>query len=125
MKIPVCMYDFDNSPRCYVQDCKAPHPYLHDTVAWMQFIRKYVKLPNYDGIFTAEGNLKLHPRGEIQTQDYRDAFCEEYSKNGEPVFRIFLDNDAGWARIECFDIERFNDYEHIRMEILESMRDAA
>jgi hypothetical protein len=76
----------------------------------MRFIHAVGKLlPDNLNPFTSEGSFKLLNDYAHPTTDGRITYAETYlrckpeSWGLSPVFRVFLANDSGWARIECYD----------------------
>lgn len=106
-------YDIDGD---ITQLCTIVHdPKRAGEVEWLRFVRAfhvavlggspfapdeltaiYLLLNESDGHMTSEGRL---------------AYCETYLRKNpndwglKPVFRLFLDNEASWSRIECYDEE--------------------
>lgn len=105
--------------------CTEEHdPKLTGPTEWLRFIREFgglfpvqVQTPPWEEIanpFTSEDAEGLHFLfNEVDghtTSDGRRTYCETYLRRKSadswglnPVFRVFLANDEGWARIECYD----------------------
>ena len=91
----------------FEKPCKAYHadPKVVGEVEWLRFIHEWLAfgkefVPSDDG-----GRLFLNSAGTYTT-DGRYAYCEEYyDKDDVLTFRVFLQNDEGWARIECYKPE--------------------
>jgi len=93
-------------------ECRTAHdPKLTGKTEWLRFIHEFGEtLSAYDNPFTSDsGGFRLlndycHP-----TSDGRLAYCETYLRPKSdiwglsPVFRVFLANESGWARIECYE----------------------
>jgi len=119
--------DFDNSPRhCFEgndghrwlngdidTECRKAHtPRLIGLTEWLRFIREFgAQVSEDQNPFTSEGGFRLLNDYSHPTSDGRLAYAETYLREKpdswglSPVFRVFLDNKAGWARIECYDEE--------------------
>lgn len=87
------------------------HPKLRGNVEWRRFIRAFwEQLDDAPNPFTNEEKFVLFIEYDgHRTSDGRLAYVETYARRHtddwgiDPTFRIFLDNDAGWARIECYE----------------------
>lgn len=111
--------DFDNSKRhCWPlndgtrtleghfdKKCLLDHsdnPKVIGKVEWLRFIHAY------SGEFNPPEGSKIHFTHGLRTSDGRYAYAEEYpDTDGNLKFRVFLDNENGWARIECYKPEYF------------------
>ena len=92
--------------------CQAEHdPKLTGPTEWLRFIREFSYVIPAGNPFTTEdgSHFLLNEVDGHPTSDGRHAYAETYLRKHandwglEPVFRVFLDNEAGWARIECYD----------------------
>ena len=129
--VPAWARDFNNQPRhCWedvdgkrwleggfpVKECTEDHdPRLAGNTEWLRFIREFGGLLRISGSpspFTSNDgrHMLLNEVDGHRTSDGRTTYCETYLRaNSEdvwgvkPVFRVFLHNEAGWARIECYD----------------------
>ena len=125
--------DFNNQPRhCWedidgkrwlqggfpVRACTDDHdPKLAGNTEWLRFVRWFGALAKNAGIpspFTSNDgrHMLLNEVDGHRTTDGRSTYSETYLRaNSEDVwglkvvFRVFLDNEGGWARIECYDEE--------------------
>ena len=124
---PAWARDFNNQPRHCNEgngrrwrfgswggqvECTMDHdPKLAGTVEWLRFIREFGHVIPAANPFTSEDgrHFLLNEVDGHPTSDGRHTYCETYLfKKGDswgldPRFRVFLDNEAGWARIECYD----------------------
>jgi len=96
------------------QPCPIPaaqhDPRLIGNPEWLRFIREVGGLlTEHDNPFASEGEFFLLNDNAHPTSDGRITYAETYiapkpnSWGLRPVFRVFLANDSGWARIECYD----------------------
>ena len=97
-------------------ECTEDHdPKLAGPTEWLRFIRAFGAAAieqKHDNPFAPGGLTRgyylLNETG-AQTSDGRLTYSETYLRHKgeswgvESVFRVFLDNAAGWARIECYD----------------------
>jgi hypothetical protein len=100
------------------EPCTEDHdPKLIGQVEWLRFIHTFNDITieqNHDNPFApgglTRGHYLLNETG-AQTSDGRLTYSETYLRQKgkdwgvESVFRVFLANEAGWARIECYDEE--------------------
>lgn len=88
------------------------HPKLRGNVEWRRFISAFRdQLNGEPNPFTNEDNFVLFIEYDgHHTSDGRLTYVETYARRSKdswginPTFRVFLDNDNGWARIECYEI---------------------
>jgi hypothetical protein len=113
------------------QTCTEDHdPKLTGAVEWLRFIRAFGMAP-----FAPKDDEKsyflLNETDGHATNDGRVAYSETYLRKNptdwglKPVFRVFLDNTAGWARIECYDEELVGSCELALAAVEESYKVAA
>ena len=94
------------------------HPQRRGKSPWMRFIHAFSdQLNGLPNPFTSASDddapkFTLYLQGDgSTTSDGRRAFCEHYMRLGardwglSAVIRVFVANDSGWARVECFDPE--------------------
>jgi len=101
--------------------CTDEHdPKLTGQVEWLRFVHEFgtaakaaaIANPFAPDLSTPEEGIfhLLSEQGQA-TSDGRITFTEAYLREKgsnwgmEPVFRVFLANADGWARIECYDHE--------------------
>jgi hypothetical protein len=129
---PAWARDFNNAPRHCWEDkhgdrwlqgngqvqCTSLHdPKLVGATEWMRFIRWFgVAARDATAVnpFTADdkaGHLLIE-HGHTTSDGRPTIFCETYLRDKSEddwgvvaVFRVFLNNDPDWARIECYDNE--------------------
>lgn len=99
------------------QTCTEDHdPKLTGDVEWLRFIRRFGKddSPFHPSDQPGPNDPRYFLLNETDghtTSDGRRAYSETYlvqkgdSWGLDPVFRVFLANAEGWARIECYDEE--------------------
>lgn len=123
------------------QPCTTEHdPKLTGNVEWLRFIREFGRVaksfgPEDTGVpnpFGADDkrHFLLNEVDGHTTSDGRRTYCETYLRSDaqddadlwglKVVFRVFLDNEAGWARIECYDEELVGECEQALAKVEES-----
>jgi hypothetical protein len=102
--------------------CRTDHdPKLTGATEWLRFIREFgavAKVAGHPNPFAPDDDavdlyFLLNEIDGHTTSDGRRTYAEAYlfrthgtgSWGLNPVFRVFLDNEAGWARVECYDKE--------------------
>lgn len=97
--------------------CDGNHdPKLIGQVEWLRFVREFgpvaASFPHDNPFAPREDETRYALLNEVdghRTSDGRHTYSETYLRRSvndwgvKPVFRVFLDNEAGWARIECYD----------------------
>ena len=98
-------------------ECHTDHdPRLVGNTEWLRFIHAFgaaaIDNPFAPNDQPGPNDPRYYLFNEVDghsTSDGRHAYCETYllqqpqSWGADPVFRVFLANEAGWARIECYD----------------------
>jgi hypothetical protein len=96
--------------------CDEDHdPKLAGQVEWLRFVHEFGALAKEAGVpspFTSDDgrHFLLNEVDGHRTTDGRVTYAETYLRANpgdvwgiKPVFRVFLDNEGGWAAIECYD----------------------
>lgn len=108
-------YDYEaDEPQ--LQPCTVEHdPKRAGEVEWLRFIRAFHAAVNGGSPFSPDElsttYFLLNESDGHMTSQGRLAYSETYLRKNphdwgmKPVFRVFLDNEADWARIECYDEE--------------------
>lgn len=105
-------YDHESSDPS--QTCTVEHdPKRAGEVEWLRFVRAFHTAVLGGSPFApddlAAAYFLLNESDGHTTSEGRLAYCESYLRKNpndwglKAVFRVFLDNEAGWSRIECYD----------------------